>query len=59
MLIGLSPGRFEAWIKAKPIEGRANEALISLLARSLQVAPQRLRLVKGAGGRHKVFTILG
>ena len=59
VLVGLGPGRFEAWIKAKPIEGRANAAVISLLARSLQIAPQHLRLVKGAGGRHKVFTVLG
>ena len=59
VLVGLGPSRFEAWLKAKPIEGRANEALISLLARSLQIPPQRLRLETGASGRHTVYTILG
>ena len=59
VLVSVGPSRFEAWIKAKPIEGRANEAVIGLLARSLRIPPQHLRLVKGAAGRHKVFTILG
>lgn len=59
VLVSLGPSRFEAWVKAKPMDGRANEAVHQLLARSLQIPQQRLRLVKGASGRHKVFTVLG
>ena len=59
LLISLGPGRFEAWIKAKPVDGRANEALISLLARSLQIPQGQLRLTKGRSGRHKVFRVIG
>lgn len=59
VLISLGPGRFEAWIKAKPMEGRANEALAALLARSLQIPRDQLRLMKGHSGRHKIFRVIG
>ena len=59
VLISVGPGRFEAWIKAKPMEGRANQALTALLARSLQIHPNRLHLTKGRSGRHKVFRVVG
>ena len=58
VLVSLGPGRFEAWIKAKPIEGRANEAVMNLLAYTLEIPLERLRLVKGRSGRHKVFRVL-
>ena len=56
-LISLSPGRFEAWVRTKPMEGRANEAVVNLLVRHLQVARDEVRLVKGHRGRVKVFKI--
>ena len=58
VLVGVGPGRFEAWVKAKPMEGRANEALIGLLAKTLKIPFQALRLVKGRNGRQKVFRIV-
>ena len=59
VLIGVGPGRFEAWVKAKPMEGRANEAVSNLLVRTLRIPQGRLRLIKGALGRHKVFKVIG
>ena len=59
VLIGLGSDRFEAWVRAKPMEGRANDAVAALLARSLQLAPSHIRLVKGRSSRHKIFRILG
>lgn len=59
VLVGVGPGRFEAWVKAKPIQGDANDAVTRLLSRVLQIGQERLRLVKGRQGRHKVFRILG
>ena len=56
-LISVGPGRFEAWVRAKPAEGEANSAVLRLLAQGLQVGRDRLRLVKGRGGRHKIFTL--
>ena len=58
VLIGIGPGRFEAWIKAKPIDGQANHAVAQLLARSLQLSPGAVRLVKGHSSRRKVFKIV-
>ena len=59
VLVSTAPGRFEAWIKAKPVDGRANEAVAALLARALQISGKQVRLVKGRSGRHKVFKIIG
>lgn len=58
VLVSLGAGRFQAWVKAKPVEGRANEAVAGLLARDLRVAPRCIQLVKGRSGRRKVFKIL-
>lgn len=59
MLVTTGGGRFEAWVKAKPIAGDANEAVASLLARSLRVPAAQIRLIKGRSGRHKVFKVMG
>ena len=58
ILIGLGPGRFEAWVRAKPMEGRANEAVVSLLAKGLRIPHASIRLIKGGIGRNKVFRII-
>ena len=58
VLVAMGPGRFEAWLKAKPVQGEANEALIALVARALKIAPQHVRLVKGRAGHHKVLRII-
>ena len=58
VLVSTGPGRFEAWVKAKAQAGEANEAVGHLLERNLQLGPGHLRLIRGRGGRHKVFRIL-
>lgn len=58
LLLGLGPDRFEAWVRAKPVQGNANEAVARLLAQTLAIRLAQLRLVRGATGRHKVFRIL-
>ena len=58
-IVTLSPGRFDVWVKAKPIDGQANEAVAQLLAQHLQIARQRFQLVKGRTGRKKLFRVLG
>lgn len=57
VLIALGPGRFEAWVKAKPTDGQANDAVARLLARTFHIPPQRVRLIKGRSGRHKLFQV--
>jgi uncharacterized protein len=42
-----------------PVDGRANAALIKLLAKALGVAPSRCEIVSGATARTKVIEIEG
>ncbi|MFV0645800.1 MAG: DUF167 domain-containing protein [Sphingomonadaceae bacterium] len=45
-------------VRARPQDGAANDAVISLLAKALGVAPSRLDLVRGATGRDKQVQLL-
>ena len=46
-------------VAAPPEGGRANEALLELLARRLDLAPSRLHLLRGARSREKVVRVEG
>ena len=50
-------GSLTIYTKAPAIEGRANLAAIRLLAKHYGVAPSRVKLVRGATSRSKVFEI--
>ena len=58
VLVAMGEGRFEAWVRAKPLEGQANRAVLELLTRSLQIPQGRLRLVKGWNGHQKTFRVV-
>lgn len=47
-----------AKVRAKPEDGKANAAVIDLVARGLGVAPSRLTLLKGATSRDKVLGLV-
>ncbi len=46
-------------LTAPPVEGAANNALISLLADRLGVARRAVTLVRGATSRHKLVAVAG
>lgn len=46
-------------VTAPPEEGRANAAVIALLARAWRLPKSRLRVIQGAGGRRKVLHVEG
>ena len=46
-------------VTAPPVEGKANYALLRLLADALDVSPSRLRLIKGQTSREKVIAVDG
>ena len=50
-------GVLVAKVRAKPQDGKANEAVLELLARALGVATSRLRLLRGAIGRDKLVQL--
>ncbi|MCB1203438.1 MAG: DUF167 domain-containing protein [Verrucomicrobiae bacterium] len=51
-------GNWIARIKAPPVDGRANTALISLVARHFDVRKSQVRIRTGASGRLKVVEIV-
>ena len=44
-------------IKAPAIEGRANAAAIKLLAKHFRVTSSKVKLVRGATSKYKIFEI--
>ena len=58
-IVGERGGTLLVRLTAPPVEGRANEALCRLLARSLGVAPTRVSLLRGAKSRDKVVQLGG
>jgi uncharacterized protein (TIGR00251 family) len=49
--------RYVMRITVAPEHGKANVAVVKMLARQLQVAPSLLELCSGARSRNKVFVI--
>lgn len=45
------------YVKAPAIEGRANAAAIKLLAKHFKVALSKVKLVRGAASKYKLFDI--
>ncbi|MBC2664521.1 DUF167 domain-containing protein [Novosphingobium flavum] len=52
-------GRLLAKVRAKPEDGKATEAVRTLLAAALELAPSRLDLLRGATSREKLFRVDG
>ena len=56
---GVKGGRLRIRTTAAPAGGKANEAVIRLLADYLGVAPSRIRLMHGLTHRNKLFVVAG
>jgi len=50
-------GRVKVYLTAPPVEGRANQALIEVLAAHFQVRKGDIRIVKGEKSRDKIIQI--
>ena len=53
----IAEGRLLAKVRARPEDGKANTAVIELVAAGLGVAASRLRLLRGATSREKLLQI--
>ncbi len=51
----LADGRLLAKVRAKPEDGKANAAVADLLSAALDLPASRLRLLRGATSREKLF----
>lgn len=50
-------GVLTIYTKAPAIEGRANSAAVKLLVKHYGVAPSKVKLVRGAASKYKVFEV--
>jgi uncharacterized protein len=55
----LENGTVKIRLKAAPVEGQANSALIKFLADVLSIAPSKIEIVAGHTSKDKLITILG
>lgn len=55
--IAVEDGMIRVYVTVVPEDGKANQAVVKLLARALGVAKTRLTLVRGAASRDKVFRL--
>ncbi len=53
----IGPGSFVVQVKAKAVEGRANQAAIKALAEYFDIAKSNIVLLKGQKARNKVFDV--
>lgn len=51
-------GSIKVWVKGKPVEGEANRALISLLAKYYKTTKGKVRIISGLKSRNKVVEII-
>jgi len=54
----LSDGTVKVHLTAPPVEGKANAALLKLLAKVLDVPINKLEVVAGNGGRDKLISVI-
>ena len=57
--MGERAGALVVRVTAPPAEGRANDAVVRLVARAAGVAPSRVALIRGATGRDKLLRLEG
>ncbi len=50
-------GSWIAWVKAPPVDGKANAELTALIARRFDVPKANIAIKAGAGGRMKLVEI--
>ncbi|WP_374530506.1 DUF167 domain-containing protein [Novosphingobium sp.] len=53
----IAEGKLLVKVRVKPEDGKANAAVAEMLALALGIATSRLRMLRGATGRDKVFQI--
>jgi uncharacterized protein (TIGR00251 family) len=58
-VVGERDGKIVIRVTAPPVEGRANDALCRLVAKTVGVAPSRVEIVRGHSSRDKVVRVAG
>lgn len=58
-VVGFEGDVLRVRVKAPPVEGRANEALLKVLAKALGVPRSSLAIVRGRASRDKIVAVEG
>ena len=58
-IVGVHGDALKVRLTAPPVEGRANEALVVLLAKRLGVRKSQVEIVTGATSRRKLIRVIG
>jgi len=58
-IVGEEGGVLKVEVTVPPVEGKANDAVVKLIARSLDVAPSRVSIVAGHKSKKKRIAISG
>jgi len=53
----IDENNFIVSVKELPIQGRANRAIIGILAEYFNITPSSIRIVSGHNSRHKIIEI--
>ena len=53
----IDDSNYAVWVKAKPADGKANEAVTRALAGHFGIAKSRVVLLRGQASRQKIFEI--
>ena len=56
-VLEIADGSLFAKVRAKPEDGKANDAVRGLLSQALGIAPSHLELLRGTTSREKLFRI--
>ena len=53
-----SEDSLEIFVRAKPIDGKANDAVLELISNYLNIPRSKVRLIRGANSRNKLLETL-
>lgn len=56
-ICGIHDGMLKISVTAPPEDGRANAAIVKLLAKTLKISKSRIQLISGDTQRHKKFLL--
>jgi hypothetical protein len=56
-IIKINDAHFEVWVKEPAKEGKANEAVIKLVAEYLGIAKSKIKITHGQKSKHKTLEV--
>jgi len=56
-VVRISPNQFDVWVKELPVQGKANEAVVRVLANYFDTSKSNVRLISGNKAKIKIFEV--